>query len=258
MSEITAGLLFAVGLLFGIVGFLEIGRRVRRRRQASHGGRSAVGLGAVEAAVFGLMGLLVAFTFSGAASRFEGRRQLIVQEANAIGTAYLRLDLLPAAARRGLQQRLRDYVDARLAIYRAVPDSLEIQAAMAHAATLQEQIWQDAVAAVQSAPNPQLAGRLLPALNDMIDISTTRLAATRMHPPRIIFGLLGAVSLVCALLAGYGMGESETRSWLHIVGFAVVLAVTFYVIVDLEYPRRGFLRVSDFDQLLVDLRATMR
>ncbi len=83
-------------------------------------------------------------------------------------------------------------------------------------------------------------------------------AATQMHPPRIIFGLLGAVSLVCALLAGYGMGESESRSWLHTVGFAAVLAVTIYVVVDLERPRLGLFQVAEFDPLLVDLRATMR
>jgi hypothetical protein len=258
MNQVTAGMLFAAGLFVGMLGLLELGRRVRRRQLASDGARLGAGLGAVEAAVFALMGLLVAFTFSGAASRFEGRRQLIVDEANAIGTAYLRLDLLASASRQELQQQFREYVDARLAIYRAVPDSLAVRAAVAQAAALQDQIWQEAVVAVQAAPSPQLAGQLLPAVNEMLDVAATRLAARRMHPPYIIFGLLGAVSLVCALLAGYGMGESEARSWLHVVGFAAVLAVTIYVIIDLEYPRLGLFQVAEFDQLLVDLRATMR
>ena len=92
----------------------------------------------------------------------------------------------------------------------------------------------------------------------MFDLATTRLASTRIHPPLIIYGLLGMVSLVCALLAGYGMGASESRSWLHILGLAAILAVTIYVIVDLEYPRLGFFQIADFDQLLVEVRAGMR
>ena len=80
------------------------------------------GAGVVDGAVFGLLGLLVAFTFSGAATRFDARRQLVVEEANAIGAAYLRLDVLPAAAQPALRARFREYLDSRLAAYRAVPD----------------------------------------------------------------------------------------------------------------------------------------
>ena len=99
MSEIAAGTLFAAGLFIGMAVLLELGRRLRRHHRLRHGDSAGEGVGAIEGAVFGLMGLLLAFTFSGAASRFEGRRQLIVDEANAIGTAYLRLDLLPSAPR---------------------------------------------------------------------------------------------------------------------------------------------------------------
>ena len=88
-------------------------------------------MGSVEGAVYGLLGLLIAFSFSGAASRFEARRDLIVQEANAIGTAYLRLDLLPDEARDGLREKFRRYLDTRLSAYRKMPD---IEAAMAELA----------------------------------------------------------------------------------------------------------------------------
>jgi hypothetical protein len=182
----------------------------------------------------------------------------VVDEANAIGSAYLRLDLLPPEPRQVLQERFRQYVDARLALYRAIPDSTKVQAAYAQGASLQEEIWAKAVTAVREAPLPQLAGQLLPAVSDMFDLATTRLASTRIHPPLIIYGLLGVVSLLCALLAGYGMGASESRSWLHILGLAAILAVTIYVIVDLEYPRLGFFQIADFDQLLVEVRAGMR
>jgi hypothetical protein len=257
-SQIAAGVLFAIGLFAGMLILLEVGRRVRRRRHALHGEAVGEGLGAVEAAMFGLMGLLVAFTFSGAVSRFDARRQLIVDEANAIGTAYVRLDLLKPEPRLALQQLLRDYVDARLAIYHAIPDSVGVHGALDRAAHLQEEIWRQAVPAVRDAPNPQLAGSLLPAINDMVDISTNRLAATQMHPPAIIFGLLALVALVCALLAGYAMAGSVSRSWIHIIGFAAVLSIAVYVIVDLEYPRLGLFKISEFDKMLIDVRASMR
>jgi hypothetical protein len=99
---------------------------------------------------------------------------------------------------------------------------------------------------------------VLPALNEMIDITTTRTAATRMHPPGIIFGMLGTMVVVSALLAGYGMAGTRGRSWLHILSFATTLALTVYVILDLEYPRLGLIRVDAFDQFLVDVREGMR
>jgi hypothetical protein len=98
---------------------------------------------------------------------------------------------------------------------------------------------------------------LLPALNQMIDITTTRTMAARMHAPAIIFELLIGLGLICSLLAGYAMAGGRQRSWAHAIGFAAVFALTVYVILDLEYPRRGLIRVDDLDQVLIDLRASM-
>src|SRR5215472_10388489 len=106
-----------VGLLFlGMLVCLEIGLRLGRRTQISESAKP--GLGVIEGAMFTLLGLLVAFTFSGAAQRFEGRRHLIIEEANDIGTAYLRIDLLPADAQPEIRELFRKYVDSRLAVYR--------------------------------------------------------------------------------------------------------------------------------------------
>jgi hypothetical protein len=246
--------LLVAALLIGMLAMIEAGRALRRR-----GARDAErrGVGAVEGAVFGLMGLLLAFTFSGAATRFEQRRQLIIDEANDVGTAYLRLDLLPPEARAALQDRFRQYVEARLTAYRAIPDMAKVRSALDRSGALQEEIWSRAVAASMEAP-PAAAVLLLPALNTMFDISTTRYQATLAHPPFVIFATLGAVGLLCALLAGYAMGAVEGRSWLHIAGFVGVLAFTVYLIADIEYPRLGLVRVDTFDQALVDTRASMR
>jgi len=250
-------LLLVTGLFAGMLLLLETGRRVGLRRMAKDSKGAHQGLGAVEGAVFGLMGLLIAFTFSGAASRFDARRQLIVEEANDIGTAYLRLDMLPAAAQPALRESFRNYLDARLAVYRKLPDIEAAKVELARATALQGEIWTQAVAACREAAQPPFM-LVLPALNQMIDITTTRTMATQMHPPMIIFVMLAALALASAILAGYGMAASQTRSWVHILAFAAIMAVTVYIIVDLEHPRLGLIRVDAFDQVLVDLRNSMK
>jgi hypothetical protein len=252
---ITGG--FLVALFLGMLLLLEVGRRIGLRRQSGDG-TVAPGMGVVDAAIFGLMGLLIAFTFSGAAARFDTRRELIVEEANDIGTAWLRLDLLPDSLQPPIREKFRQYLDARLSAYRAVPDEQKVYAELARATALQGEIWSLSVAATRQAQGSTAAMLLLPALNAMIDITTTRTVAGRTHPPRIIFGLLAALALACSLMAGYGMAGSATRSWVHILGFAAIFTVTVYVIIDLEYPRLGLIRVDAFDQVLVDVRASMR
>jgi len=258
MDPILAAALFAVTLFLGILLLLEIGRRIGVRRIAKEAEDARAGVGAVEGAVFGLLGLLIAFTFSGAASRFDTRRQLIVEETNAIGTAYLRLDLLPADARPALRESFQRYVEARLAVYRKLPDIPAVKAELARVMKLQGEIWTQAIAACREAGFQPATMLLLPALNQMIDITTTRTMAAQTHPPTIVFVMLGGLALVSALLAGYGMAGSTTRSWLHMLGFAGILAVTVYVILDIEFPRLGLIRVDAFDQALVELRESMK
>lgn len=249
--------LFAAGLFAGILALLVLGRRAGRRRLAQDPEGLRSGLGAVEGAVFALLGLLIAFTFSGASERFDARRSLIVDETNAIGTAWLRVDLVPAAAQPELRDVFRAYVDARIAGYEALPDRDTALPHFARSDALQLEIWRIAVAAADAATDPRLATLLLPALNEMFDITTTRRMAWQMHPPVIVHVMLGAVALTAALLAGYAMAESRHVSRIHAVTLAAVIALTVYVIVDIEYPRAGFVRVDDFDRVLVDLRASM-
>jgi hypothetical protein len=246
-----AGVLFA-----GILVFLEVGRRVGRRRLAHDAEGARTGLGVVEGSVFGLLGLLLAFTFSGAASRFDARRQLIAQEVNAIGTAWLRIDLLPPEARPAIRDGFRQYLDARLAVYRKLPDVEAALAELAVSQRIQREIWTLAVELCQTEAGARVL--LLPAMNAMFDIAEARTFAALMHPPPIIFVMLGALALAGALLAGYGMAGGRSRSWIHIVGFAVTITVAIYVILNLEYPREGLIRIDHFDQALVDLRSSMQ
>jgi len=253
---LTASLV-AAALFVGMLVLLEMGRRIGARRAERDPEKATAGLSAVDGAVFGLMGLLVAFSFSGAAARFDARRHLIVEETNDIGTAYLRLDLLPASAQPALRESFRRYVDARLAIYRKLTDIEAAKEELAHATRLQNEIWSQAVSACRAAESPATTTLVLSALNTMIDITTTRTMAMQMHPPTSIFVMLFGLALASALLAGYGMAAGKARSWLHMCGFAAIVALAVYVILDLEYPRLGFIRLDAFDQALVELRESM-
>lgn len=250
--------LLALALGAGMALMLEAGRRLGARRLDRDHEGARPGLGAVEGAHFALLGLLIAFTFSGAGARFDVRRVLIVEEANAIGTAWLRLDLLPEEARADLRASFPPYVEARIAAYRLLPDIEASQAQLARAAELQAAIWARAVAAVRDGAPQPTAMLLLPALNQMFDIATARTAATRMHPPTVIYILLLGLALMSALLAGYAMAGARARSLLHMGAFVLMMAISIYVILDLEHPRAGLIRVTDADQPLVELLESMR
>ena len=237
---------------------LEVGRRIGARRLAKEGEAAAKGFGAIEGAVFALLGLILAFSFSGALTRFDARRHLVVAEANNIGTAFLRIDLLPVDAQAPMRDLFRRYLDSRIETYRKLPDMEAVKAELARSVKLQSEIWSLAVSSSQKLPTPQATMLLLPALNAMIDITTTRTEAARLHSPPIIWVMLGALTFACALFAGYDMASRKHLNLLHSAAFAVVLAVTVYVIIDLEYPRIGLIQMSDSDQVLVDLRESMK
>jgi hypothetical protein len=228
-----------------------VGRRVGMRRRARMLDDSTGSTGTVDATIFGLMGLLLAFTFSGAASRWEWRRNLIVQEANDIGTAYLRLDLLPPESQPQLRDTFRKYVGARLAIYRKLPDIDAAKKELARAQVIQDQLWRQVVSAAKDSDSPAVMMLVLSNVNEMLDITTTRTAATQAHLPGIVFAMLGATVLACSLLAGYNMAWNQHRSWVHIASYTILVSVAVYLILELEYPRLGFVRIEAADDLLI-------
>ena len=242
-----------IGMLAAMLLALELGRRFGKRRMQQDATGAHSGNAALEGAVFGLLGLLIAFTFSGAANRFDARRELLLKETNAIGTAWLRLDLLPGPAHRELLEEFRRYVDQRLEATRAgavrADDALSSR---------QARIWKIAVAAARDTGDLRVTQLLLPALNDMFDVATSRYMAAQTHPPGVIYAMLLLLSLVCAAMAGYGMAASRHRNWLHILTFAGSLIFALYVTLEIEFPRRGLIRLDRYDQVMVDLRTGMQ
>ena len=259
MEPPISPLLFVALLFSGMLILLETGRHlgIRRRPKESEGERGS--LGTIEGAVFALFGLVMAFGFSGAASRFNEKRMLIAEEVNTIETAYLRLHLVPRQAQSELQELFRHYVDSRLETYRRLPNMQAAEEEMARSKKIQEEIWSNAVAATLLPNSHPDAGKLLlPALNNMIDMATTRTMALQLHPPRIVYWLLFGLGLLCSLLAGYRMAIGQHRSWIHILCFTVITVIVVYVILDVEYPRAGLIRLEANDQMLVQVRENMK
>lgn len=258
MSYDTSAELLLIGLFVGMMVCLIFGQRLGRRDRAEATDSTLLRLTAVEAAIFGLMGLMVAFTFSGAADRYEFRRQLVVQEANSIGTSYRSLDLLPPTRQPALREQYRRYVQARLDAYRTQSAGDPSQEKFAGATTLQKEIWAATVAALAEV-DPEMMDSVLSPLNQMIEITTTRAIAGLTHTPKLIMVMLLVLSLVCSLLAGYVIAGTHARQvGLHLLAFALVMTATIYVIVDLDYPRFGIIRVDFADKALEDVLTRMK
>lgn len=257
-SQIVQAAVFAGALFFGVLACFRMGWRFGRHRLQRAGEDSTAGIGAIEGSVYALMGLLIAFTFTSAASRFEHRRELVTKEVNAIGTAWTRLDLLQSDARTEARELFRMYVDARVSLYEAASEPAAVVAGLARSNALQGSIWSHLIAAVKDDPSPRLATLVLPPVNEMFDIANERTLATRNHPPVAIYLLLALLVIVSAVLAGFGMAKANTLSTLHVIGFAFVVSLAVYLIIDLDYPRLGLLRVDAADRAFADLRASMK
>jgi hypothetical protein len=240
---------FSCGLIGAILVSIEAGYRIGLRRRARGPEFLQRVPPTLEGSVFGLMGLLIAFTFYGAGSRFDIRRNLIAQEANAIGTAYLRLDVLPPETQPKLREDFRNYVRSRLDVYRQIPDTKAVNAALDRSSALQRNVWKEAVEALKGSGTAEKA-LVLGSLNEMIDITTTRTVALTTHVPGVVLGMLALTVVASSALAGYTMSAYETRDWACIIAYALVVGAVVYAILDYEYPRAGFVRIDPVDQVL--------
>jgi hypothetical protein len=247
----------SIALFFAMVAFLELGYRIgsyaSEKIETAHEGTCTI-----QAAVFALLGLLLGFTFANGISHLDQRRQLIVQESNAIGTAYLRLDLLSANQQPEMRHLFRQYLDSRLEMYEKLPDLKAADIELEHSTRLQQQIWVRAVEDGRDDSTQNVARLLLPALNDMLDVTTSRTIALHTHLPPLIFGLSISVALLSGLLAGYDMSKRKKRSWFHGFLYATVIAITIFTVIDLDYPRFGLIRLSSADSALNQLRDSIK
>lgn len=260
MTAATAILLMILLVLFvGLVGFQLLGHHFGvqwRARPPSSGGFGG-GTSAVEASLFALLGLLIAFTIAGGETRLQARRQLIVEEASAIDAAYLRIDTLPAQAQPALREQFRRYTDARIDFFAHYLRRGHGQAAHDRAIELQRDIWKQATAAAMATSDTRPAIVTLPAITRMFDVTIARDASLYSHVPMALFVLLIALAFGCAFFSGLEMSKNPHPSPLHVGVFASMLALTCYVIANVEFPRIGFIRLGPIDALLSEVRHRM-
>jgi hypothetical protein len=253
----------AVAFFASSLFLLNYGRRLGLRYAKREAGNMA-GLTTVEGAVFALIGLLLAFTISGALQRFDDRRQLVIQEANAASTAHDRLDLFGGTVGRDLQNKLKDYVQARIDLYRMPHDySLLTRTEFFsrdqqhNILELKNRLWNAVVDACPQGNFRPACAQALPALATVFEVARLRLGAAEKHPPQVVYVMLFGLGLGGSLLAGFGMAAARSRSWIHMLIFASTLTVTLYTLTDMEYPRLGLIRIDNFDHFLIDAHRQM-
>lgn len=206
-----------------------------------------------EAAVFALLGLMVAFSFSGAYERFEARKIYIIDEANAIDTAFMRLDLLAPDTRPALRQSFREYLDTRLAAYKHLPDFESSSVEYAKSLRLKQQIWDQTIAACHVTDSQVATQLVIESVNTMFEIANTRYAIKNIHPPLAVFCMLLGLAFLSAFLAGYCTAKDKVKQLIYVLAYLVIITLIIYIILDLEFPRVGMIHVNSFDSILVDI-----
>lgn len=239
----TSLVLFAAALLGYIIGRI-ISRRVDDRSQ----------IGAVQASILGLLALMLGFTFAAASARYDTRRYLGVEEANAIGTTFLRAQTLPEPYRTRTSQMIRKYIDLRVEST-SLSGNLEALANIKkRTERLQQDMWAQATAVARRYPNP-ITATFLQTLNESIDLYSARVAAFINRVPDTVLWILACIAIIGLAITGYNFGLAGQRSWIVLSLVSILVAAVIIMIVDLDQPQVGPTQVSQ--QSMIDLRNSL-
>jgi hypothetical protein len=234
-----------------MVAATEVGFHLGRKFEARTPDEIKSQISTVQAAILGVLALLLGFTMSMAVSRFEVRKQLVLEEANAIGTSFLRAQLLPAPAGPEIAKLLRQYVTVRVQYGTAGNDLARLDDLHTQAEHLQTELWTQAATYAQQDPNPVRAGLLLQSLNQTIDLEAARWAALQNHVPESVIYVNALVGLLASMQVGYSFGLNGRRNIFSICLLALAITLVLAVIIDLDRPRSAFVRSSQ--QPMIDL-----
>lgn len=245
-------LVIAFVLFVFMVLVMEAGYRIGQRSQVSFSEAYRSHLNTIQSSLLGVLALLLGFTFSLALQRFDSRSEAVVDEANAIGTAYLRAQLLPATYRDEAEKLLQSYVGLRAqAGAIALSEVAERKVLLEDANRVIDQLWGCAMRAVQEDKNPATTGLFIQALNEAIDSYGRRDAELNRHVPEVIFLLLYCVFVVTSGVLGYSAGVSEHRPSLATYILVVLIVIATFIIIDLDRPRRGLIRVDQTNLVIL-------
>lgn len=245
--------LFIVGgllLLVSEIGY-RMGVRLFRKQDEARRGQ----IGGIQGAVLGMLGLLLGFTFAMAVARYEVSRELVLAEANSIGTTYLRASFLPPPHQTAVEELLRRYVDLRLDFYHAGTDKDAVDKAEQGAAQIHRELWKHAVAAAKESPSP-ITATFINSLNETIDLDASRLNAMRTRVPEAVWLLLLLVASVGCHASGYGAGASGVRNMFSGLILPLLITVLITILADLNRPRQGLIGISQ--QPMSDLQQSLR
>lgn len=225
----------------------EVGWRLGNYRRMLPKHEREAPIGAVIGAMLGLLAFLLAFTFGMAASRFDSRKSLVLEEANAIGTTYLRAEMLAEPERSTIHELLRDYAAMRVeGVTALMTPEMRTKTAM-----IQGQLWANTVAATIKNPDSDLGALFVVSMNEMIDLDATRVTAGRNRIPDSIWLALYSVAILTMAALGYQFGLTGERSWPITILLTMVFTAVIMLIADLDRPQAGLLQVSQ--QALTDL-----
>lgn len=244
--------LIAILLFTTLVISFWIGIKVRSYKEKKGRVSKDKSIGALEGSLLGLLALLLSFTFSMSSSRHERRVQVIVEEANDIGTAVLRADLYPDSIRNEFRKDFKAYLESRILFYTAKTDLETINKSLKESAKLQASLWKRATDLGRDKENLHRTAQMIPALNAMFDIVTTRTAATLDKVPDVILYLLFLICITSAFMVGYSGGSKP--DWVIVVGFSLMISMTVYLIIDLDRPRKGMIKMDQQNENIVQLR----
>jgi hypothetical protein len=231
---------------------VELGFRLARNRVLRSVHENEAAVDKIVGATLSLLAFLLAFTFGLAASRFDARKGFVLDEANAIGTTYLRTALLPEPQRSEIRALLREYVDARLQIIQ--PN--EGPEALRRSGELQNELWSHAVGVADKVGAPA-ATLFITSLNELIDLHAKRVnLGIRDRVPISIWLALYFVSIITMMVVGYYSGLTDTRRSPAILALVVSFSAVLLLIADLDRPYEGILSVSQ--QAMMDLRDSLR
>lgn len=245
--------ILVVSVLFGLLLLAaEVGFRRGRVIGGSLEDPAKSELTTLQGAMVGLLALLLAFSFAMAESRFETRRQLVLEEANAIGTTYLRSQALAEPYQTKVATLLRQYVAGRLEYYAAGIDPEKLEEVNRQTNQLQKELWTQAMDAINKDTHSIPAGLFISSLNEVIDLHTKRDIARQNHVPEAVLLLLFLVAILAMGIVGFGCGIGDWRNLSVTVTMSLIITLVILVIMDLDRPRRGFIRVSQ--QSMINLQ----
>ena len=231
---------------------IEVGYYVGRLRVRRGVPEKADSIAAMHGTILALLAFILAFTFGMASTRYDARKRLVLTEANAIGTSFLRADLLPSPFDTEMKTLLREYVDTRLEAVR--PDKRD--AALARSEELHALLWSQAVQVSREAPGSYGLLLFTPSLNEVIDLHAERVvAAIYDRLPAGVWAVLYLVAILAMLAMGYHLALTDSRRSITSVALALAFSLVIVLIVDLDRPQGGVLTVGQ--QAMEDARATM-